>query len=138
MASKQQTQQRVEIVRACYTYKGEDQQMSLPFAESAVLLVVERADDGWCRGFARGKQGWFPASYVKSISDEQITKVRHPPIPTGTRIIAMANTVTTDACIHVYYRVKGILGKSMTLNAAERNLRPSTVHSSLPLTGFIM
>ena len=49
--------------------------MALPFAESAVLLVVERADDGWCRGFARGKQGWFPASYVKTISNEQIAKV---------------------------------------------------------------
>lgn len=71
-----QKQSSVEIARACYTYTGGDQQMSLPFAESAVLMVVERAEDGWCRGFARGKQGWFPASYVKTISEEQITKVQ--------------------------------------------------------------
>lgn len=73
MSSSQQ--QLAEIVRASHTYTGGEQQMSLPFAESAVLLVVERADDGWCRGFARGKQGWFPASYVKTISNEEIAKV---------------------------------------------------------------
>lgn len=64
-----------EIARASYTYQGDDQKMSLPFAESAVILIVERADDGWCRGFARGKQGWFPASYVKTISKAELTKV---------------------------------------------------------------
>lgn len=72
MASKNQL---AEVARACHTYTGGDQQMALPFAESAVLLVVERAEDGWCRGYARGQQGWFPASYVKTISNQQIAKV---------------------------------------------------------------
>ena len=64
-----------EFVRALYPYVSEDQSKSLEFPSSAVLLVIERADDGWCRGYASGKQGWFPGSYTKTLKQDQLVKV---------------------------------------------------------------
>ena len=65
-----------EFVRALYPYvNSDDQSKSLEFPASAILLVIERADDGWCRGYASGKQGWFPGSYTKTLGQDQLVKV---------------------------------------------------------------
>ena len=45
------------------------------FSREGCIIVVERSDDGWCRGFAAGKQGWFPASYVEILPLEKLLKV---------------------------------------------------------------
>lgn len=67
---------QLEFVRAIYAYAGEDQSKGLMFPVSAILLVVERADDGWCKGYASGRQGWFPSSYTKALGEDQLVKVK--------------------------------------------------------------
>lgn len=64
----------VDIVYSLYPYACTDS--SLVFPKGAVLLVVERADDGWCRGYNAGVQGWFPASYVQNVQMDYILKVK--------------------------------------------------------------
>lgn len=66
----------LELVKALYPYDGGNQAASLPFGDSAVLLVVERTEGGWCRGFTAGREGWFPGSYVKTLDNEELQKVR--------------------------------------------------------------
>ena len=72
----------MDIVRASYPYAcsnsgpGGGSKGQLVFPEGAVLLVAERSDDGWCRGYSAGNQGWFPASYVSPITPEQLLVVR--------------------------------------------------------------
>ena len=63
------------IAKAVYAFSGEGQAVPLPLAESAVVLVAERNQDGWCRGFCGGREGWFPASYVKDIPESTLTNV---------------------------------------------------------------
>lgn len=63
------------VAKAVYAFSGEGQAVPLPLAETVVVLVVERNQDGWCRGFSCGKEGWFPASYVKDIPESTITNV---------------------------------------------------------------
>ena len=74
----------MDIVRASYPYAcastgpgGGASKGQLVFPEGAVLLVAERSDDGWCRGYSAGNQGWFPASYVSPITPEQLLMVNH-------------------------------------------------------------
>ena len=66
----------IEFVRALYPYTGTDQAVPLPFAESTVLQVVERNQNGWCRGFSTGREGWFPISYVKPLANSELIQVR--------------------------------------------------------------
>lgn len=66
---------RATFVKALYSFSGEGQQVPLPLAESTVVLLVESTPDGWCRGFSGGKEGWFPATYVKAIEEGTLTKV---------------------------------------------------------------
>ena len=70
----------VVLVKALYPYSGVDQAVPLPFAESAILLVAQRTDDGWCRGFSTGREGWFPASYVKPLENVELVQVGETPI----------------------------------------------------------
>ena len=65
----------VEFVTALYPYTGSDQPVPLPFATSTVLQVVERNQNGWCRGFSAGKEGWFPISYVKPLANSELIQV---------------------------------------------------------------
>ena len=68
----------IEFVKAIYPYTGGDQAVPLPFAESTVLQVVERNQNGWCRGFSTGKEGWFPISYVKPLANSELIQVCSP------------------------------------------------------------
>lgn len=68
--------QKIDLVRAVHPYSCKDQPQGLAFPQGVVLLVAERSDDGWCRGYAAGNQGWFPASYVQSLSIVKLAKVR--------------------------------------------------------------
>ena len=63
------------FAKAVYPFSGEGQTVPLPLAESVVALVLERNEAGWCRGFSGGREGWFPASYVKDIPDSALTNV---------------------------------------------------------------
>ena len=65
----------LEFAKTVYPFAGQGQAVPLTFAESAIVLVAEKTQDGWCRGYCAGKEGWFPASYVKLISKEEITQV---------------------------------------------------------------
>lgn len=64
-----------EFVKSIYPFSGEGQAVPLRFAESTVILVVERTEDGWCRGFSCGKEGWFPTSYVKPLANSELIQV---------------------------------------------------------------
>ena len=65
----------LELAQALYPFTGSDQAVPLTFAESAILLIAERTPDGWCRGFSTGREGWFPASYVKPLSNDELAQV---------------------------------------------------------------
>lgn len=65
----------VELVRGIYSYTGGDQAVPLPFVEATILQVVEKTNGGWCRGFAAGREGWFPISYVKPLSNVELLQV---------------------------------------------------------------
>lgn len=67
----------VELVKAIYSYSGADEAavVPLPFVESTILLVLEKTQEGWCRGFASGKEGWFPVSYVKPLANSELLQV---------------------------------------------------------------
>ena len=66
---------KTDLVRAVHPYSCTDQPQGLAFPQGVVLLVAERSDDGWCKGYAAGNQGWFPATYVQSLPMENIIKV---------------------------------------------------------------
>jgi len=66
----------VEFVKAIYPFTGGDQAVPLIFAESTILQVVEKTQEGWCRGFAAGKEGWFPISYVKPLGNGELLQVK--------------------------------------------------------------
>ena len=66
---------KTDLVRAVHPYSCKDQSQGLAFPQGVVLLVAERSDDGWCKGYAAGNQGWFPATYVQSLPMEKIIKV---------------------------------------------------------------
>jgi hypothetical protein len=72
------------FAKAVYAFSGEGQAVPLPLADSAVVLVVERNLDGWCRGFSGGKEGWFPASYVKDIEESALINNGTPPTSLAT------------------------------------------------------
>lgn len=59
----------LEFVKAIYPYTAQDQgNIGLPLTQSAVVYVAERSEDGWCRGYSKGREGWFPISYTKTIA----------------------------------------------------------------------
>ena len=61
----------LRFVKAVYPYGAQDQGgIGLPLTESTVVHVAEQSDDGWCRGYTKGKEGWFPFSYTKTITVE--------------------------------------------------------------------
>ena len=66
----------IEFVKAIYPYTGSDQPAPLPFVETTLLLVVEKTQGGWCRGFAAGKEGWFPLTYVKPLGNSELLQVK--------------------------------------------------------------
>jgi len=65
-----------DLVKAVYPYTGEGQAVPLPFALSTVILVSQRREDGWCRGFACGREGWFPTSYITPLANIELMQVR--------------------------------------------------------------
>ncbi len=67
----------IEFVKAVHAYTGAEQKavVPLPFVETTILIVAERTQDGWCRGFAAGKEGWFPISYVKPLGNSELMQV---------------------------------------------------------------
>ena len=90
---RMQSSKTIDFVRAVYPYACTDQAKGLAFPESVVLLVVERSEDGWCRGFAAGNQGWFPASYVQSLPLEKLQEV-----------CGGAETLTLCVCVCVCWK----------------------------------
>ena len=61
----------LHFVKAIYPYAAQDQgDIGLRLTESTVVHVAERSDDGWCRGYTKGREGWFPFSYTKPIAVE--------------------------------------------------------------------
>ena len=67
----------LQFVKAIYPYGAKDQgNIGLPLTESTVLHVVEHSNDGWCRGYTKGREGWFPFSYTKVLSVEVCVIIR--------------------------------------------------------------
>lgn len=63
----------LQFVKAIYPYDAQDQgDIGLPLSESTVVYVAERLDDGWCRGYTKGKEGWFPTSYTQQIQVREL------------------------------------------------------------------
>ena len=59
--------------------------IELQFKKGSVVMVVEKADNGWWKGICDGLVGWFPESYVRpapvETKKEQPTPTREEPIP---------------------------------------------------------
>uniref|UniRef100_A0A6B2LIX1 SH3 domain-containing protein n=1 Tax=Arcella intermedia TaxID=1963864 RepID=A0A6B2LIX1_9EUKA len=61
-------------VRALYDYTGETED-NLSFKKGDMLVVKEKTD-GWWAGEKDGNIGWFPASYVKELDEENLEKTK--------------------------------------------------------------
>merc|ERR1712087_993214 len=61
-----------KIVVADYDYNGEDESQ-LTFNEGDRIVVLEEDESGWWTGRLEknGKDGYFPATYIKPIEEEQ-------------------------------------------------------------------
>ena len=54
-----------EVAVACFDYHGPDPG-DLSFAEGETILVAEKIDEGWWRGYNSANEfGLFPSNYVK-------------------------------------------------------------------------
>ena len=49
---------------AKYDFTGSTD-IELPLTKGETVIVVERAESGWCQGIAGGHMGWFPETYIK-------------------------------------------------------------------------
>ncbi len=52
----------------------------LTFTAGSIIYVVEKNEDGWCKGMCNGKAGFFPANYV-SVLEQGNAPVHLPPSP---------------------------------------------------------
>lgn len=59
----------LESCTAIYDFEATDDDQ-LEIKEGDVINVIEKGDDGWWRGEKDGRQGIFPASYVKQEDDD--------------------------------------------------------------------
>lgn len=50
--------------------------IELPLKKGETVIVVERAESGWCQGICAGHMGWFPESYVKPAPVEIQSQVQ--------------------------------------------------------------
>ena len=48
---------------ARYDFTGTSS-IELDFTSGSIVLVIEKADNGWWRGIHKGQLGWFPESYM--------------------------------------------------------------------------
>lgn len=56
-----------EKYSAKYDFSGTSD-VELDFSSGSVILVIEKADNGWWRGIHKGQVGWFPETYVNPES----------------------------------------------------------------------
>ena len=56
-----------EKYAARYDFRGTSD-IELDFTSGSVILVIEKADNGWWRGIHKGQLGWFPESYMSPES----------------------------------------------------------------------
>ncbi|KAG8956242.1 hypothetical protein FRC04_004319 [Tulasnella sp. 424] len=62
--------QETFFVRALYDYQGTDAN-SLSFRRGDVIEVLSRQPSGWWDGWLGGERGWFPANYVRIVSEQE-------------------------------------------------------------------
>lgn len=62
--------QETFFVRALYDYQGTDAS-SLSFRRGDVIEVLSRQPSGWWDGWLGGERGWFPANYVRIVSEQE-------------------------------------------------------------------
>ena len=55
-----------ELYIARHFYEAEDDNQ-LSLETGRIVEVQEKLDNGWWRGVTGGKEGWFPATFVKKI-----------------------------------------------------------------------
>ena len=58
---------QAEKYRAKYDFSGTSE-IELNFTSGSIILVIEKADNGWWRGIHKGQLGWFPESYMNPES----------------------------------------------------------------------
>jgi len=56
-----------EKYSAKYDFNGTSD-VELDFVSGSIILVIEKADNGWWRGIQKGQLGWFPESYMNPES----------------------------------------------------------------------
>lgn len=63
------------FVIACYPWSG-TQENQLSLEAGKVYEIVQQTDNGWARGHdLAGKEGFFPSSFVKVCSDEEVQHI---------------------------------------------------------------
>ncbi len=50
--------------------------IELPLRKGDMINVTERADNGWWKGTLEGRVGWFPESYVRPPSQEEMRRLQ--------------------------------------------------------------
>lgn len=58
---------QAEKYAAKYDFTGSSD-LELDFRKEGIILVIEKADNGWWRGVHKGRVGWFPETYINPTS----------------------------------------------------------------------
>lgn len=54
---------------AKYEFAGSTD-IELRFKKGSIVMVIEKADNGWWKGICEGLVGWFPETYVRPVPKE--------------------------------------------------------------------
>ena len=64
----------LEIVQHSYRAEKDDE---IDLVIGDVLLIIERSEDGRCKGMFGGKEGWFPGNCTREGTYDCCTVVYH-------------------------------------------------------------
>lgn len=53
---------------------GGSTDIELRFKKGSIVMVIEKAENGWWKGICEGQVGWFPESYVRPAPKAETTK----------------------------------------------------------------
>ena len=68
-----------EKYMAKYEFGGSTD-IELQFKKGSVVMVIEKADNGWWKGICEGLVGWFPETYVRPILKETKKQEQTQPV----------------------------------------------------------
>ena len=69
-----------EKYMAKYEFAGSTD-IELQFKKGSIVMVIEKADNGWWKGICEGLVGWFPETYVRPVPKEAKKREQPEEVP---------------------------------------------------------